>query len=195
MFCDHKQNNKNIKQSGVNLPGARADIPFMSDRDKKDLTFGVENEVDMIAASFTRSPQDVRDMRNFMGEKGKKIQIISKIESMMDDGSFFMQFVRETLTFSFLKNIFCDHVCCTFLYFSITDQEGLDYFDEILDIADGIMVARGDLGVEIPIQKVCLVRNPYFPFSLACLLACFLAFLFSLSLFFFFLLFKIDKLT
>lgn len=114
------QNSAELGQrKGVNLPGARAELPFISDRDKSDLLFGVEQNVDMIAASFTRSPQDVRDMRKVLGDKGKDIMIICKIEN----------------------------------------QEGLDNFDEILQEANGIMVARGDLGVEIPIQKVCLAQK------------------------------------
>jgi len=95
------------------------DLPAMTDRDVADLKFGVENGVDFIAASFTRQKQDVIDMRTVLGEGGKRIKIISKIEN----------------------------------------QQGLDNFDAILDVTDGIMVARGDLGVEIPIQKVSTAQK------------------------------------
>ncbi len=73
-----------FNNTGVNLPGARAELPFISERDRKDLLFGVEQGVDMIAASFTRSAQDVRDMREVLGPKGKHIMIISKIESKFE---------------------------------------------------------------------------------------------------------------
>eukprot|EP00475_Leptophrys_vorax_P027483 TRINITY_DN3917_c0_g1_i1.p1 TRINITY_DN3917_c0_g1~~TRINITY_DN3917_c0_g1_i1.p1 ORF type:complete len:514 (-),score=138.32 TRINITY_DN3917_c0_g1_i1:40-1581(-) len=103
----------------VNLAGVAVDLPFLSKRDREDLDFGVSVNVDMVAASFTRSAQDVLDMRNHLGEKGKHIKIICKIENV----------------------------------------QGLDNFDEILRVCDGVMVARGDLGVDIPIQKVCMAQK------------------------------------
>lgn len=99
---------------GVNLPGAKIDLPAVTERDKADIAFGVQNNVDFIAASFIRSAANVHEIRNLPGVREKKIKIISKIES----------------------------------------AEGVENFLSILDASDGIMVARGDLAVEIPLEKV-----------------------------------------
>ena len=100
---------------GVNVPGAKLKLKAMTDKDKEDFKFAVENDFDYIAASFIRKAQDVIDIKEYLDSLGKhSIKIISKIEN----------------------------------------QEGLDNFDEILKVTDGIMVARGDLGVEIPEENV-----------------------------------------
>ena len=100
---------------GVNVPGAKLKLEAMTEKDKADLKFGVENDCEFIAASFIRKAQDVIDMRNYLKSVGgDRVKIVSKIEN----------------------------------------QEGLDNFKEILEVSDGIMVARGDLGVEIPEELV-----------------------------------------
>lgn len=104
---------------GVNLPKTDVDLPALSEKDKADILFGVKNKVDMIFASFIRTADDVLAIRKVLGEDGKKIQIISKIES----------------------------------------QQGVNNFDEILKVTDGVMVARGDLGIEIPASQVFIVQK------------------------------------
>jgi pyruvate kinase len=95
---------------GVNLPGCKIDLPAITEKDAADIMFGVKNDIDFIAASFIRKPEDVLEIRKLI--QNTQIKIISKIEN----------------------------------------QEGVDNFDAILAVSDGIMVARGDLGVEVPVE-------------------------------------------
>jgi pyruvate kinase len=104
----------------INLPGIHLDLPALSDKDKDDIEFGIEQDVDFVAASFIRTAADVNEIRRFLAVLGgEKIKIISKIEN----------------------------------------REGVDNINEIIDASDGVMVARGDLGVEIPPEEVPLIQK------------------------------------
>ncbi|MBR4422088.1 MAG: pyruvate kinase [Erysipelotrichaceae bacterium] len=107
-------------RKGCNVPGVKLSMPFISTKDDEDIRFGCNNDVDFIAASFVRRPEDVMAIRRIITEMGKpKIQIIAKIEN----------------------------------------QEGFDNLDQILDVSDGVMVARGDLGVEIETAYVPIYQK------------------------------------
>ncbi len=101
-------------RKGVNIPGFKVKLPYMSEKDIADIRFGIEQDVDFIAASFTQCAGDILKIKELLNEKNSNIKVIAKIEN----------------------------------------QEGLNNIDAILEVADGIMVARGDLGVEIPAQEV-----------------------------------------
>jgi len=107
-------------RKGVNAPGVSINLPGITEKDADDIRFGLDNEINFIAASFVRKPQDVLDIRELLEEKNMEhVQIFPKIES----------------------------------------QEGIDNFDEILKVSDGLMIARGDMGVEIPAENVPLVQK------------------------------------
>ena len=102
-------------RKGVNIPGAHLSMPFISPKDREDIIFAIDHGFEFIAASFTRSAEDIMAIRHIMAEKNcTSLAIIAKIENM----------------------------------------EGVENLEEILRVADGIMVARGDMGVEIPFEDV-----------------------------------------
>ncbi|MGG5254799.1 pyruvate kinase [Neobacillus sp. SM06] len=107
-------------KKGVNVPGVSVNLPGITEKDTKDILFGIEQGIDFIAASFVRRAKDVLEIRQLLEESNAtQIHIIPKIEN----------------------------------------QEGVDNIDEILEVSDGLMVARGDLGVEIPAEEVPLVQK------------------------------------
>lgn len=115
IVCRVAVGGKLSNKKGINIPGVNIDMPYLSERDKDDIRFGIENDVDFIAASFVRSADDVIALRKYKDyHGGHDIRVISKIENM----------------------------------------QGVDNFDEILQNSDGIMVARGDMGVEVSFEKL-----------------------------------------
>ena len=113
---------------GVNVPGVRLSMPYISQRDREDILFGAEAGFDYIAASFVRSAADVQEIRRLLEEKSSHIRIIAKIEN----------------------------------------QEGISNLGEILSAADGIMVARGDMGVEIDFTEVPIIQKNMIAQCVAC---------------------------
>lgn len=107
-------------RKNVNIPGVTSKLPAITERDVRDLLFGIENDIDFVAASFIRKAGDVKSIRDVLVQNGGgHIGIIAKIEN----------------------------------------QEGVDNVDEILQHADGIMVARGDLGVELPLETIPIIQK------------------------------------
>ena len=115
MLCTVVRGGVISNHKGINVPNVHLDMPFLSEQDKADILFGIENNVDFIAASFVRCKEDVIALRKFVDYNGARdLRIISKIENI----------------------------------------EGVNNFDEILRYSDGIMVARGDMGVELEFERL-----------------------------------------
>lgn len=118
---------KIISHKGINVPDSQVAVRALTEKDKKDLKFGVEHDVDFVALSFVQTPEDVLDVRYLIKEyeqelqktEGPSIRIIAKIER----------------------------------------PQAVERIKEILDVADGIMVARGDLGIEVPAAEVPLTQK------------------------------------
>lgn len=107
-------------RKGINIPGSHIRLPYISEKDEADILFGIKQDVDFIAASFVRTPEDVLQIRRLLDKNGgKDIMIMSKIEN----------------------------------------QEGVDNIDDIIDESDAIMVARGDMGVELPAEEVPIIQK------------------------------------
>ena len=105
---------------GINVPDVHLNMPYLSEVDQSDILFGIEQDVDFIAASFVRSAKDVLEIRELLNANGgNNINIISKIEN----------------------------------------SEGVNHIDDIIYVSDGIMVARGDMGVEIPCEEVPVIQK------------------------------------
>ena len=103
----------------VNLPGAIVNLPGITETDKRDILFGIEQKVDVIALSFVRSSETIREVRTLLGVHAQQIKLIAKIEN----------------------------------------QEGVERLEEIVQEADGVMVARGDLGIEVELEEVPQIQR------------------------------------
>ncbi|ABO48929.1 pyruvate kinase [Desulforamulus reducens MI-1] len=119
IVCRVMNGGKVSNRKGVNLPDIHVNLPAVTEKDIADIKFGIEQQVDFIAASFVRKAGDVLAIRKILEDDGAKIDIIAKIES----------------------------------------REAVDNLDEIIQASDGIMVARGDLGVEIPAEEVPIIQK------------------------------------
>ena len=107
-------------RKGINVPDVDLSMPYLSQKDREDIAFGVRNGVDFVAASFARTAEDILEVRRLFSQEGRSnVNIIAKIENM----------------------------------------QGVQNIDEILRVSDGIMVARGDLGVEIPLEQVPVIQK------------------------------------
>jgi pyruvate kinase len=107
------------EQQGINLPGAAVAIPALTDKDKLDLQFGLKHGVDVVALSFVRSADDIREAKILMRGFGKSVPIIAKLEK----------------------------------------PQAIERLEEILEVANGVMIARGDLGVEVPPERVPIIQK------------------------------------
>jgi pyruvate kinase len=104
---------------GVNFPGVYLSIKAMTDKDREDLVFGLDQGVDWVALSFVRNPQDVIEIKELISSAGKQVPVIAKIEK----------------------------------------HEAIEQMESVLSLCDGVMVARGDLGVELPAEDVPVLQK------------------------------------
>lgn len=118
--CSVRNDGVLSNSKGINVPGTRLSMPFISERDRADIIFGIENGFDYIAASFTRGAEDILEVRKILEEYDcHTMNIIAKIEN----------------------------------------AEGVENIDDIIRVSDGIMIARGDMGVEIPLEEVPVLQK------------------------------------
>lgn len=114
LICEIQNDATLGSRKSVNVPGVRINLPSLTEKDRKNIMWAIENDLDFIAHSFVRNKQDVLDIQRILDENGSPIKIIAKIEN----------------------------------------QEGVDNIDEILEVVYGVMIARGDLGIEVPAEKI-----------------------------------------
>lgn len=120
VICKVVTGGKLSNHKSINIPNVEIPMPYLNDVDKSDLLFGIEHNVEYIAASFVRCADDLKKLRKFLKDNGgQDIKVISKIEN----------------------------------------GQGINNFDEILELSDGIMVARGDMGVEINFEKIPAIQK------------------------------------
>ncbi len=119
LFCRVVVGGTLSNSKGVNFPGVYLSVKAMTDKDRRDLMFGLDQGVDWVALSFVRNPQDVLEIKELISSAGKHVPVIAKIEK----------------------------------------HEAIEQMNEILSLCDGVMVARGDLGVELPAEEVPILQK------------------------------------
>ena len=115
------------EKKGVNVPNVKIKLPALTEKDKEDIRFGIKQGFDFIAASFVRTADCIREIKEMLDAEGSAIKVIAKIEN----------------------------------------AEGIENLDEIIAVADGIMVARGDMGVEIPLEEVPILQKKMIKMAVA----------------------------
>ncbi|MBE9039203.1 pyruvate kinase, partial [Oscillatoriales cyanobacterium LEGE 11467] len=119
LHCRTVVGGKLSNNKGVNFPKVYLSVKAMTDKDRKDLMFGLDRGIDWVALSFVRNPQDVLEIKELISSAGKNVPVIAKIEK----------------------------------------HEAIEQMEEILSLCDGVMVARGDLGVELPAEDVPILQK------------------------------------
>ena len=114
LVCEIQNDATLGSRKSVNVPGVRINLPSLTEKDRTNILYAIEKDIDFIAHSFVRNKQDVLDIKEILDAHNSDIRIVAKIEN----------------------------------------QEGVDNIDEILEVADGVMVARGDLGIEVPQERI-----------------------------------------
>ena len=117
--CDVVNGGELREHQGINLPGMALRVPALTDKDRKDLEFGIAHGVDMVALSFVRTAEDVREAKRLIGNRSDDLPVIAKLEK----------------------------------------PQAIEHLEDILAVADGVMVARGDLGVELPPEQVPIIQK------------------------------------
>lgn len=119
IICTVKNGGVVSNKKGVNVPGVHLSMPFISNKDRDDILFGIEHNFDFIAASFVSTADDIKEIRKILKKHNSQTKIIAKIEN----------------------------------------YHGVEHIDDIIEISDGIMIARGDMGVEIPYEEVPVLQK------------------------------------
>lgn len=119
LLCEVQNDAVLGSRKSINVPGVRINLPSLTEKDRKNIVWAIENDLDFIAHSFVRNKQDVLDIQRILDENNSPIKIIAKIEN----------------------------------------QEGVDNIDDILEVAYGVMIARGDLGIEVPAEKIPSIQR------------------------------------
>ena len=114
LLCEVQNEATLGSRKSVNVPGVRINLPSLTEKDRTNILYAIEKNIDFIAHSFVRNKQDILDIKAILDAHNSDIRIVAKIEN----------------------------------------QEGVDNIDEILEVADGVMIARGDLGIEVPQERI-----------------------------------------